>query len=159
MPDSSNYTMELLLRQYDTLRREVEGFIHEQGQLATYGVIATGIVWSAVLTQPALRDLLVAHPSLRVLLFIPMVLAVLFYYRNIKLEDHIHVCGDHLARLEAAFGLVGKDWGALAWDASWRRHREEGRAGGLREWHRVYWITLCLLNLVAACVVGWVYQP
>lgn len=158
MGDSSDFTKELLLRQYDTLRKEIEGFIHEQAQLATYGAIATGIVWSAILTNPELKNLLEGHPLLKTLLFLPPALAMLFFYRVAKLEEHIHVCSDHIAKVEAAFGLTGKDWESLAWEVYWKKRRFEGRDGDIRDWHRVYWFCLCLLNLLSAAVVAWVYR-
>ncbi|MGE3820217.1 MAG: hypothetical protein AB7I30_12425 [Isosphaeraceae bacterium] len=158
MSENSDFTKELLLRQYETLRKEIEGFIKEQSQVSTCGVVVTGLIWAWILTNADLKDLLPEHPFLKTLLFVPFLLAALFFYRIVKLEVHIHVCSDHIAKLEAAFGLVGQDWESLAWEVYWKKRRMEGGQGDIRDWHRVYWFWLCLVNLLAGAAVAWTYR-
>jgi hypothetical protein len=138
---------ELLLKMYDTLRKEIEGFIKETGVLATFALLATGTVWAW-----AIDHLGTIQP--RLLLFFPAFLALLFWLRAYGVRAMIHKASDHLAKLEMHFGLDAK----LGWDSGWHAKRERfgwksDRDYLLGAWHHLFWIFIVAANITIACVL------
>lgn len=142
---------DLLLKMYDTLRTEIENFMNEIGRLVIYGNLATGAIWTWVLTNHATVSNL--NPlAVRIFLFLPATLAVFFFIRSHALRLMIHKASDHIALIEASFGLDK----ALGWDSFWkdRRNREETMLfkSTLGSWLYLIWSFLIAVNFAAGVV-------
>jgi hypothetical protein len=128
----------LLMKMYDSLRKEIEGLILESSKLGTYGVIGTGALWAFVISNKA-------QIQPRFLLFIPSALAALFFFRADAVRRHIHIVSDHIARIERIFDL--KEFG---WETLWQGKRKGRIEGNLGLWQYIYWTFILLINILMA---------
>jgi hypothetical protein len=75
-PSQVPHVKELLLKQYDTLRKEIEFFIAEANTLGYHGALGTGAIWAAVFSNFVDKNIPLAA------FFIPFILALIFSMRN-----------------------------------------------------------------------------
>lgn len=148
----------LLLKMYDTLRKEVENFMKELGTLVAFGIVTTGGVWTWVLTHYEKRTEFQSG-VVAVFLFLPAILVGLLLIRAHALRMMIHKASDHLGAIEEEFGVSGD----LRWDSLWRNRRESIEHSFLKStlgfWLYLIWIFLILVNLAAGTVLAFCWWP
>ena len=153
MSEPEDSRRQLLLKMYESLRREIDDFLKEIGVLVTSTILASATVWSWILVN---RDKVGCG-----LLFVPAVLAFLTGMRAHALRQGTVRAADHLARLEQAFGV--DEW--LGWHIRWQTELPVSRllswsslkpslhANPLAPWLYVFWFSIVLLNLVPAVLL------
>lgn len=158
---------ELVMKIYDTLRKEIEEWIREINVLFVYATLATGVVWGWVLSeQKTLENLVEQDHLLRWLLFVPTLLAGLFAVRSLAIRTMIQTASTHLAKIEKTCGLDGM----LGWDIYWyelHKVRADKKTetnprkimalfpadlDGFLVW---FWCGIVLVNFAAALLVFW----
>jgi hypothetical protein len=163
---------ELLMKIYDTLRKEIEEWIREISVLIVYATLATGVVWGWVLSEEQKLEALVEKDSLlRFLLFVPAALSVLFALRSRGIRKMIQTASTHLAKIEKTCGLDE----ILGWDIYWFKiHKSQEKpkpdspfgwpiwliqcctgffATDLDGFLRLFWIGIILVNVAAGYLV------
>jgi len=152
-----NAREQLLLKQYECLRKEIEGKIQIGEQNVIYGIGATAATWAWFLAHQSS-----ALPAAAYLL--PFVIGVLFFVRSLELSRSITSIGRHLAKTEADQNL-----GDLGWETTLAKARGENKSKDSGTsvcaqcteqpaatalpgpgWHRWFWGALLLFNLVGA---------
>ncbi|MGO9598170.1 MAG: hypothetical protein ACLP7Q_09285 [Isosphaeraceae bacterium] len=160
---------ELLLKMYDTLRKEVETGLRETRVLAVYALLATGAVWPWAVTnldmivpkrvvtstQPVASQQPVTSPqrvTTPILLVLPAVLTALFWMRAVSILVMVGRAGDHLAKLEHHFEINAQ----LGWDSIWaEKHKRIKWCRAFRDpflaWLNLFWFFIFAVNVWFGC--------
>jgi hypothetical protein len=147
LPERDADSTQFLFHQYDSLRKEIEQFGKELGMLAAYAAIASGTVWTFLVTNNAT----LAHASHHraFISCIPAVFVSLMALRAVFVRKAIHEASAHCAKIEEAFGLDTE----LGWD-TWQKGRRGNKyfLHALDKWLYLYWTIVIIAN-VSACII------
>src|SRR5262249_96479 len=131
---------ESILVMYESLRKEVDGFLKEIGTLVTTSILASGAVWGWILVN---QDKVVSKS----LLFVPSVLVLLAGLRAHALRQGTVRVAEHLARLERALGFDEQLGWHIRWEDElplskllhWRKLWASLRTNPLAPWLYIFW--------------------
>jgi hypothetical protein len=154
-------TKDFLLRQYDSLRKEIENFIRELSILATYAALASGAIWAFIITSQASINTRALNMFVAL---IPNILVFLMALRAFLTRRTIFEASDHCAKIEKAFDVDT----TLGWDSCHQERRNEKQkqklwvrplgtlwARPLDMWLYIYWSTIVASNILA--FVMWMF--
>lgn len=149
-----NSRNEMLLKIYDTLRRETEDWIKELQNLKVYSLIATASVWSwASLNTDKIGSL--HDPQKCFVLFVPLVFSIVFALRSYFIRRMIMFANDHATNIEKDYGLDK----TLGWDSFWADRRKNGKdsvwVGEIDGILFVYWLLITVVNAVMGFLFLW----
>lgn len=130
-------TKEFLLKEYETLKREVEIRIKHLFTIFYYSLVACSAVWIWIYSNIEIVK------KIEIILWLPFIIVVVSFYRNITLNNDIKKIGDYIKNLENEFKLPNN----LGWETSLRGTKRNWYSSSYW-WEIIYWIILLLLNLL-----------
>ncbi len=150
---------ELLMKQYELLRAEIQYKIETQDTLSTYAIVGTAGVWTWLITHSP------GSPHWRYVAFLPAGAALCVAVKSILLRLAIIRAGLHLARIERKLGW---DEEGLGWEICRSRERCDPASKlatqlnsllfgtPLAVWESVFWLLLIVFNIAAGVIyVSW----
>ncbi len=127
-----------LLKEYESLRAEMEGKIEELRNVFKYTIIFSGIVWAWILSHTVSKNF-------NFLKWVPFFIALLFYFQYLSQIHDLFVLGKYLKKIEDYFDLPQ----GLGWE-----HRKNKLSKAKIIFTSSFiWIVIILLNFLAAFMI------
>jgi len=120
---------EFLISEHSSLREEILSSIKGIEEAQRNALVFSGAVWAWFSTQ---------HWDLKLFpaLFLPLIITIAYWFKHIELSRSIRNIADYITNIESELALPRFGW----------EHYAKGHAH-FRNWNRVYWILLTILNL------------
>jgi hypothetical protein len=134
------------LKQYESLRREIEWNLDQLRKLELYAVIATGAIWGFVVGK---WDFFLLYPALMIAaaaLPIPLILCGYFRYRG-TIESIERIAGYIREHIERQFACNG-------WEHYLHGPAGKGKWRWVKRSERIVWFGLLAINLTNVAVVA-----
>ena len=140
--DNSNQRLqEFHLREYESLRKEIEFATQEMRSIETYVLIATGAVWTWLASANS------EPPFAKIAWWIPLLFAVLGALKTFALYRGIERMSSYIQKLEQYFcnTRVSSGWETHV-------HTREVRENFLNIYMYIFWIIMIAISIVVPLI-------
>lgn len=133
---ANNQTTDFLIKEYESLRTEMNEAVKETRTIERHAVIAIGIIWSwLALTENA---------PYRQLIWLPLIIVLFSAYRAYGLTAHIDTIAKYLTKIESFFITLDDDLGfELNHSAALTAKRFSAY---------IFWILLCAMTIIVPAI-------